>query len=112
MLGQQVSYDRCRTSSPTSTTSAWSSPGGSRLAGMTRWSPAVISKRTFYAFWLAGDRVVAGMHVNQWDPGIAPVQDLIRSAAPVDHHRLADPAVPFTELLSRHGDIWGFQSAR
>jgi 3-phenylpropionate/trans-cinnamate dioxygenase ferredoxin reductase subunit len=48
----------------------------------------------FHAFWLAGDRVVAGMHVNLWDDGIAPVQELIRTGLPVDPRLLADPSVP------------------
>ena len=48
----------------------------------------------FHTFWLAGDRVVAGMHVNLWDDGIAPVQHLLRAGLPVDPHLLADPSVP------------------
>ncbi|WP_205661165.1 NAD(P)/FAD-dependent oxidoreductase [Amycolatopsis vastitatis] len=48
----------------------------------------------FHAFWLAGDRVVAGMHVNQWDEGLDAVRDLILSGRTVDPDRLADPAQP------------------
>ncbi|MHA6793914.1 NAD(P)/FAD-dependent oxidoreductase [Pseudonocardia bannensis] len=59
-----------------------------------------VGSQMFYAFWLAADRVVAGMHVNQWDEGIAPVQELIGSDAPVDLDRLADPSVP---LLQHRG---------
>jgi 3-phenylpropionate/trans-cinnamate dioxygenase ferredoxin reductase component len=52
----------------------------------------------FHAFWLVEGVVVAGMHVNRWDDGIKPVQDLIRAQAPVDPDRLADPAVPLAEI--------------
>jgi 3-phenylpropionate/trans-cinnamate dioxygenase ferredoxin reductase component len=112
MLGQQVSYDQV----PYFFTdqydvgmefAGWFAPGGYDML-VTRGD---LEARAFYAFWLAGDRVVAGMHVNQWDQGIAPVQDLIRSGTPVDHHRLADPALPLTALLSRHGAISGLPSA-
>jgi 3-phenylpropionate/trans-cinnamate dioxygenase ferredoxin reductase subunit len=48
----------------------------------------------FHAFWLAGDRVVAGMHVNQWDEGLDAVRELILSGQSVDLDRLADPAQP------------------
>ncbi|SFW83904.1 NAD(P)/FAD-dependent oxidoreductase [Amycolatopsis australiensis] len=48
----------------------------------------------FHAFWLAGDRVVAGLHVNQWDEGLDAVRELIRSGRPVDAAALADPARP------------------
>jgi 3-phenylpropionate/trans-cinnamate dioxygenase ferredoxin reductase subunit len=45
------------------------------------------------AFWLDGDdRMLAGMHVNMWDT-IDAVQDLIRSRAPLDRAKLADPKV-------------------
>lgn len=54
----------------------------------------------FHAFWLADGVVVAGMHVNSWDDGIKPVQDLIHTQRPVDRARLVDPAVPFAELSS------------
>ncbi|MEU5258786.1 FAD-dependent oxidoreductase [Amycolatopsis sp. NPDC021455] len=48
----------------------------------------------FHAFWLTGDRVVAGMHVNQWDEGLDAVRELILSGQSVDPDRLADPAQP------------------
>ena len=38
--------------------------------------------------------MVAGMQVNRWDDGIAPVQELIRAKQPVDPDRLADASVP------------------
>ena len=50
--------------------------------------------RAFHAFWLADDRVVAGMQVSLWDDGIAPVQELIRAKQPVDPDRMADASVP------------------
>lgn len=56
--------------------------------------------REFIAFWLAGDRVLAGMNVNVWDV-TEPIQDLIRSRAPIDPVRLADPQVPLESLLTR-----------
>lgn len=97
MLGQQVAYDRL----PYFFTdqydvgmefSGWIGPDGyDRL--VTRGD---VEGKTFHAFWLANDRVVAGMQVNLWDDGIAPVQDLIRSRQPVDPDRLADTSVPLT----------------
>jgi 3-phenylpropionate/trans-cinnamate dioxygenase ferredoxin reductase subunit len=56
-----------------------------------------VAGREFMAFWLDGDRVLAGMHINVWDT-IDAVQDLIRSGLPVDRHRLADPGVPLAEV--------------
>jgi 3-phenylpropionate/trans-cinnamate dioxygenase ferredoxin reductase subunit len=54
--------------------------------------------REFIAFWLDGDRVVAGMNVNVWDV-VDPIQRLIRERIAVDDQRLADPDVPL-ELLA------------
>jgi 3-phenylpropionate/trans-cinnamate dioxygenase ferredoxin reductase subunit len=56
-----------------------------------------LSSREFVAFWLADGRVRAGMNVNVWDVTDA-VADLVRSGAPVDRARLADPAVPLAEV--------------
>jgi 3-phenylpropionate/trans-cinnamate dioxygenase ferredoxin reductase subunit len=53
----------------------------------------------FYSFWVAGDRVVAGMHVNLWDDGVGPIQELINSEHPVDATRLADSSVPLADTL-------------
>jgi 3-phenylpropionate/trans-cinnamate dioxygenase ferredoxin reductase subunit len=98
MLGQQASYDPV----PYFFTdqydvgmefAGWFPPGGYG-AFITRGD---LKARAFHAFWLTDDRVVAGMHVNQWDEGIATVQDLIRSGVPLDRHRLADPAVPLAD---------------
>ncbi|MFJ7214652.1 NAD(P)/FAD-dependent oxidoreductase [Amycolatopsis sp. NPDC098790] len=52
------------------------------------------SDEAFHAFWLAGGRVVAGLHVNQWDEGLDAVRELIRSGRTVDPDALADPARP------------------
>ena len=52
----------------------------------------------FHAFWVVDDVVVAGMHVNAWDEGIAPVQDLIRSQVKVNSAELANPDVPLAQL--------------
>jgi 3-phenylpropionate/trans-cinnamate dioxygenase ferredoxin reductase component len=52
----------------------------------------------FIAFWLAGDRVLAGMNVNVWDV-TDPIQRLIRERVAVDDRRLADPGVALEELV-------------
>ncbi|MEV7041374.1 FAD-dependent oxidoreductase [Amycolatopsis sp. NPDC051061] len=54
------------------------------------------SDEAFHAFWLAGGRVVAGLHVNRWDDGLDAVRELIRSGRTVDPDALADPARPLT----------------
>ncbi|WP_111718657.1 NAD(P)/FAD-dependent oxidoreductase [Homoserinimonas sp. OAct 916] len=53
----------------------------------------------FHAFWVVDDVVVAGMHVNAWDEGITPVQDLIRSRIRVNAAELADSTVPLAQLV-------------
>jgi len=99
MLGQQVVYDRI----PYFFTdqydvgmefSGWFAPGGYDEV-VTRGD---VAGKAFYAFWLADGRVLAGMHVNLWDDGVGPVQELIRKGSPVDRVRLADPSVPLAEL--------------
>lgn len=58
-----------------------------------------VAGREFVAFWLDGDnRVLAGMNVNVWDV-LDDVKALIRSGAPVDAEKLADPQLPLGELL-------------
>ena len=57
-----------------------------------------VDGRAFHTFWLSGHRVVAAMHVNRPDDGIAPAQELIRRQ-PVDPDRLADTSVPLLELM-------------
>jgi 3-phenylpropionate/trans-cinnamate dioxygenase ferredoxin reductase subunit len=51
----------------------------------------------FIAFWLKEGKPVAGMNVNIWDVN-DDIQSLIRSARPLDPARLADPAIPLTEV--------------
>jgi 3-phenylpropionate/trans-cinnamate dioxygenase ferredoxin reductase subunit len=53
--------------------------------------------REFVAFWIAGERVVAGMNVNVWDV-TDPIKRLITTRATVDDRRLSDPGVPLAEL--------------
>ncbi|MFI7672249.1 NAD(P)/FAD-dependent oxidoreductase [Actinophytocola sp. NPDC049390] len=68
----------------------WFTPGGYDRV-VTRGD---VAGRAFHAFWLGGDRVLAGMHVNLWDDGIGAIQELVRGGHPVDPDRLADPSVP------------------
>ena len=53
----------------------------------------------FVAFWLRGDRLMAGMNVNVWDVS-DPIQELVHSRANVDRKRLADPDVPIQDTAS------------
>lgn len=54
----------------------------------------------YVAFWLAGGRVLAGMNVNTWD--VRPqIEDLVRTGRTVDPLRLADEAVPLTDVVLR-----------
>lgn len=97
MLGQQVTYDRL----PYFYTDQYDvgmefcgrigSEGYDQL--VTRGD---VEGAAFQAFWLTDGRVVAGMHVNLWDDGIAPIEELIRTTAKADPERVADPAVPLT----------------
>ena len=52
--------------------------------------------RVFTAFWLREGRVLAGMHVNDWD-AIDPVRTIVARGAP-DVARLRDDSVPLTDL--------------
>lgn len=54
--------------------------------------------RTFMAFWLQDDRVLAGMSVNVPDT-TEPVEALIRSRKAVDRARLLDPDTPLESLV-------------
>ena len=56
--------------------------------------------RRFIAFWLSARRVVAGMNVNTWDVTDA-IQNLIRTAQPVDADLLADQDIPLDGMSSR-----------
>jgi 3-phenylpropionate/trans-cinnamate dioxygenase ferredoxin reductase component len=57
------------------------------------------ASREFIAFWLADERVVAGMNVNVWDV-TNRIQALIRARRPVDRGRLTDPDVPLEEFVA------------
>jgi 3-phenylpropionate/trans-cinnamate dioxygenase ferredoxin reductase component len=77
---------------------------GMEYAGFARsWDRVVCrgdpATREFIAFWLTGDRVVAGMNVNVWDV-TDPIQRLIRERIAVDDRRLADPDVALEELVA------------
>ena len=56
-----------------------------------------LAEREFIAFWTAGERILAGMNVNVWNV-TADIEEFIRSAAPVDLARLADPDVPLKDV--------------
>ncbi|MFF7216628.1 NAD(P)/FAD-dependent oxidoreductase [Streptomyces sp. NPDC008238] len=55
--------------------------------------------REFVAFWMSGNRVLAGMNVNVWDV-VEPVRELITSRAAVDDARLSDPQVPLDQVTA------------
>jgi 3-phenylpropionate/trans-cinnamate dioxygenase ferredoxin reductase component len=83
---------------------------GMEYAGYARhWDRVVFrgdpASREFIAFWLTGDRVVAGMNLNVWDVTDA-IQRLIRERVAVDDRRLADPDVPLEHLApDDRGDV-------
>lgn len=57
-----------------------------------------LAAREFVAFWLDdGNRIRAAMNVNVWDV-VDVVKPLIADRVVIDPKRLADPAVPLTEL--------------
>jgi 3-phenylpropionate/trans-cinnamate dioxygenase ferredoxin reductase subunit len=72
-------------------------PPGGHVRVVFRGDPAT---RQFIAFWMSGDRVLAGMNVNVWDV-TGPIGDLIRARSPIDPARLADPSVALEEMLAR-----------
>jgi 3-phenylpropionate/trans-cinnamate dioxygenase ferredoxin reductase component len=101
MLGQEVPYERL----PYFFSDQYDV--GMEYSGFARnWDRVVFrgdpAAREFVAFWLVEDRVVAGMNVNVWDVNEA-IQRLIRSRAPVDDRRLADPDVTLDELVGAPG---------
>jgi 3-phenylpropionate/trans-cinnamate dioxygenase ferredoxin reductase subunit len=59
-----------------------------------------LASRELVAFWLIGDRLVAGMNVNVWDVS-EPIQTLIARHATVDDRELGDPGVSLAELAAR-----------
>ena len=72
---------------------------GPLMAGVEPVFRGDVPGREFIAFWLADDRVVAGMNVNVWDVN-EQVQRLIRSRARIDGARLVDPGVPLERLVA------------
>jgi 3-phenylpropionate/trans-cinnamate dioxygenase ferredoxin reductase subunit len=77
---------------------------GMEYSGLAReWDRIVFrgdpASREFVAFWLNGDRVVAGMNVNVWDVA-EPIRRLIAERVAVGDERLADPSVPIDELVA------------
>jgi 3-phenylpropionate/trans-cinnamate dioxygenase ferredoxin reductase component len=68
----------------------------------TEWDEVVLrgdlASREFIAFWVRDHRVLAGMNVNVWDVA-DDIQQLVRSARPVEPERLADPDVRLGDLI-------------
>ena len=98
MLGQAVAYERL----PYFFSDQYDV--GMEYSGFARdWDRVVFrgdpASREFMTFWLAGERVVAGMNVNVWDV-TDPIQAIIRARIAVDDRRLADPDVPLEELVA------------
>jgi 3-phenylpropionate/trans-cinnamate dioxygenase ferredoxin reductase subunit len=56
-----------------------------------------VDAREFIAFWLADNKILAGMNVNIWDV-IDPIKALIQSGRAVDPDRLSNPDVPLDEV--------------
>jgi 3-phenylpropionate/trans-cinnamate dioxygenase ferredoxin reductase subunit len=76
---------------------------GMEYIGLARtWDRVVFrgepASREFIAFWLSGERVVAGMNFNVWDVS-ETIGQLIRSPATVADAQLADPGVPLGTLV-------------
>lgn len=58
------------------------------------------ANRKFIACWLDSEnRVLAGMQVNIWD-ALDDIKSLIRTKAPADPDKLADPDVPLSDAVS------------
>ena len=99
MLGQDVSYDRM----PYFFTDQYDlgmeytghAPPGSYEQVVLRGD---VPGRAFHAVWLSAGRALAGMHVNLWDDGIAPLEELVRSGRVLDAERLSDPEVPLDQV--------------
>jgi 3-phenylpropionate/trans-cinnamate dioxygenase ferredoxin reductase component len=103
MLGQSAVYDRL----PYFFSDQYDV--GMEYAGFARtWDRVVFrgdpATREFIAFWLVGDRVVAGMNLNVWDVTDS-IQRVITERVAVDDGRLADPDVALEDLVP--ADAWG-----
>jgi 3-phenylpropionate/trans-cinnamate dioxygenase ferredoxin reductase component len=75
---------------------------GMEYSGLaTDWDRVVVrgdlAARTFIAFWLKDQRVVAAMNANIWDV-VDSIQALIRSGRPADPTRLANPDIPLDQV--------------
>jgi 3-phenylpropionate/trans-cinnamate dioxygenase ferredoxin reductase subunit len=96
MLGQSVAYERL----PYFFSDQYDI-GMEYLGFAHSWDRVVFrgdpATREFLAFWMVGDRVVAGMNVNVWDV-TDQIRALIGERVAVDDRRLADPDVPLAEL--------------
>jgi 3-phenylpropionate/trans-cinnamate dioxygenase ferredoxin reductase subunit len=97
MLGQSAVYDRL----PYFFSDQYDV--GMEYAGFARtWDRVVFrgdpATREFIAFWLVGDRVVAGMNLNVWDV-TDPIQRLISERVSVDDRSLEDPDVPLEDFV-------------
>jgi 3-phenylpropionate/trans-cinnamate dioxygenase ferredoxin reductase component len=96
MLGQSVAYERL----PYFFSDQYDV--GMEYLGFARsWDRVVFrgdpATREFLAFWMVGDRIVAGMNVNVWEV-TDQIRALISGRVAVDDRRLADPDVPLAEL--------------
>jgi 3-phenylpropionate/trans-cinnamate dioxygenase ferredoxin reductase subunit len=96
MLGQATAYERL----PYFFSDQYEV--GMEYTGFARtWDRVVFrgdpATREFVAFWLVGDRVVAGMNVNVWDV-TDPIKHLIRERVAIDDRRLADPDIALGDL--------------
>ena len=96
MLGQDVPYDRIPYffSDQYDVGMEYAGHATSYDRVVFRGEPAGLE---FLAFWMRGDRVVAGMNLNVWDVN-DDIQALVRSGADVDDAALADPDVALGEL--------------
>jgi 3-phenylpropionate/trans-cinnamate dioxygenase ferredoxin reductase subunit len=72
----------------------------------TEWDEVVFrgdpTAHEFIAFWLKGERLVAGMNMNVWDVA-DPIRELIGSRRRLDPRELADHDIPLAELLKPAG---------
>ena len=110
MLGQPVRYDRV----PYVFSDQYdlgmeyagyvpAGPGGYDSV-VFRGDPSVVDGRSpeCVAFWLAGDRVLAGMNINVWDVNES-IQALVRAGyagVGVNVDQLVDPSVPLADLAA------------
>jgi 3-phenylpropionate/trans-cinnamate dioxygenase ferredoxin reductase subunit len=96
MLGQAMAYERL----PYFFSDQYDV--GMEYTGFARtWDRVVVrgdpGTREFIAFWLVGNRVVAGMNVSVWDV-TDPIKRLIRERVAVDDRSLADPDIALEGL--------------